>query len=89
LDYTDEEVASCHTRRLRRIDVTEMDPSMLIGFLIRNEEDWRLWRKGITDVPGKAIVHVADKEPPLSGQGTERASAIDEVEVLDTEEDDF
>jgi cysteine protease ATG4 len=66
-----------------------MDPSMLIGFLIRNEEDWAAWRKGITDVPGKAIVHVADKEPRLSGHGTERASAIDEVETLDTEEDDF
>lgn len=66
-----------------------MDPSMLIGFLIRSEEDWKGWRKGITDVPGKAILHVADKEPLLSGHGAERASAIDEVETLDTEEDDF
>jgi cysteine protease ATG4 len=86
--YTDEEMASCHTRRLRRIDVREMDPSMLIGFLIRDEEDWKAWRTGITNVPGKAIVHVADKEPLLSGHGTERESAIDEVETFDTEEDD-
>ncbi|KAF2419786.1 hypothetical protein EJ08DRAFT_621120 [Tothia fuscella] len=89
-DYADEEIASLHTRRLRAIDVTEMDPSMLIGFLIKDEEDWKVWRKGIADVAGKAIVHVADREPYLaSGHGTERPGAIDEVEVLDTEEDDF
>jgi cysteine protease ATG4 len=79
-DYTDEEIGSCHTRRLRRIQVEEMDPSMLIGFLIR---------ENIRNFSGKAIIHVADKEPPQSGSGMEREGAIDEVETFDTEEDEM
>jgi cysteine protease ATG4 len=62
---------------------------MLIGFLIRNEEDWKAWKKGITDVSGTAIVHIAEKEPNHSGHGAEREGAIDEVETFDTEDDEF
>jgi len=90
--YTEEEISSCHTRRLRRLDITEMDPSMLIGFLIKDEEDWKRWREDIKDVPGsKSIVHVADKEPVGMGRGmgVEREGAIDEVETFDTEEDEL
>jgi cysteine protease ATG4 len=88
-DYTDEEIGSCHTRRLRRINVEEMDPSMLIGFLIRDEVDWHRWRESVREFPGKAIIHVADKEPPQSGSSIEREGAIDEVETFDTEEDEM
>ena len=66
-----------------------MDPSMLIGFLIRDEEDWRNWREAVSSVSGKAVIHVADKEPVHSSQPTERPGAIDEVETFDTEDDDI
>ncbi|KAK5069103.1 Cysteine protease atg4, partial [Cryomyces antarcticus] len=68
-----------------------MDPSMLIAFLIRDEADWLAWRKTVTAVQGKAIIHVHDKEPTYQGVGggVERQSAIDEVEVFgDTDEED-
>ncbi|KAF2399828.1 hypothetical protein EJ06DRAFT_543324 [Trichodelitschia bisporula] len=87
-EYTEDELASCHTRRLRRIHIEEMDPSMLIGFLMRDKDDWTAWKKAISAVPGKAIIHVADKEPSLTGTGYEREGAIDEVETFDTEDDD-
>ncbi|KAF8849615.1 putative cysteine protease atg4 [Acephala macrosclerotiorum] len=83
--YSQEDIDSCHTRRLRRIHVKEMDPSMLIAFLIRDEKDWKDWRRAVQEVQGKAVIHVADKEPVLS---TERDGAIDEVETFDDEEDD-
>jgi cysteine protease ATG4 len=88
-DYTEEEIGSCHTRRLRRINVREMDPSMLIGFLIRNEAEWRSWRKNVSEFPGKAIIHVMDKAPPQAGSSMEREGAIDEVETFDTEDDEM
>lgn len=92
-DYSAEEVDSCHTRRLRRISVEEMDPSMLIAFLIKDEDDWRAWRAAIEGGSGKAIVHVADEEPAQhgagSGSGYERAEALDEVTTIDDEEDEF
>ncbi|KAG0647382.1 Autophagy-related 4 [Hyphodiscus hymeniophilus] len=87
-DYTQEDIDSCHTRRLRRIHVKEMDPSMLLAFLIRNENDWKDWRRAVQSVQGKAVVHVADKDPLLHGMGIEREGAIDEVETFDEDDED-
>ncbi|KAF1737048.1 Cysteine protease ATG4 [Beauveria bassiana] len=81
-DYTAEEIDSCHTSRLRRLHVQQMDPSMLIGFIIRSEEEWKEWRCGIKYVQGKAIIHVADCDPRLQNKPEGREGAIDEVQVL-------
>ena len=86
--YTDVEINSVHTRRLRTIKINEMDPSMLIGFLIKDEADWEDWKHRLTDVKGKAIVHVYEREPPVPGVTKEREEAVDEVETFDDEEDD-
>ncbi|KFH42918.1 Cysteine protease-like protein [Hapsidospora chrysogenum ATCC 11550] len=63
---------------------------MLIGFLIRSEDDWAEWRRCVKHVQGKAIIHVADHEPNLEGSaGSEgRQSAIDEVETLSDDDTD-
>lgn len=87
-EYTPEEVDSCHTRRLRLINVKEMDPSMLLGFLINTEDEWHSWRSAIASLPGKAIIHIADKYPSDFGSGGEREGAVDEVESFDGDEDD-
>ncbi|KAG8529264.1 uncharacterized protein KY384_005899 [Bacidia gigantensis] len=88
--YTAEEVESSHTRRLRRLHLKDMDPSMLLGFLIRDRTDWDRWREALKTLPSKPVVHIADKEPILYEQGVERPSALAEVETLDdeAEEDD-
>ena len=63
-----------------------MDPSMLIAFLFRNEEDWKSWRQTVSAAPGKHIFHVADSPPSIHGRGIGRESALDEVETLDDDE---
>lgn len=92
--YTDDEIASCHCRRLRRVELNKMDPSMLIAFLIRDEDDWRVWRKSVEHVQGKPVVRVMDHEP-VHGMGSsegsssgERASAVDEVESCSDDDDE-
>lgn len=87
-DYTPEEIATCHTRRLRGLDIKEMDPSMLMSFLIRDELDWEDFKRRINDVRGKKIVNIYAKEPPVPGQSTERKEAVDEVETFDDEDED-
>ena len=87
-DFTEEEIDSCHTRRLRRIPLKDMDPSMLIAFFIKDEEDWKTWRRAIGTASGKPVVHVADEEPWLHGQGALRKSAVDDVETLDDEDEE-
>ena len=64
-----------------------MDPSMLLGFLIHSRQELDEWRKRVTEMPGKAIIHIHDTEPKYS-TGMERASAIDEVETMDETVDD-
>jgi len=65
-----------------------MDPSMLIGFLIRDEADWEDWKKGVAETAGKPIIHVAAREPTFAAAGEEREGAIDEVQAFDDEEDE-
>ena len=86
MDYTPEELESCHTRRLRGLRINEMDPSMLIGFLIRDESDWEDWKARIKEVKGKSIVQVYETSPP-EGHREERKEAVDEVETFDDEDD--
>jgi cysteine protease ATG4 len=90
-EYTNSEIDSCHTRRLRLISIKEMDPSMLISFLIRDEQDWHQWRTAVASSSFKAIIHIADSDPSITKNGGEREGAIDEVESFDgdaEEEDD-
>lgn len=86
--YAQEELDSCHTSRLRRIHVREMDPSMLIGFLIQNEDDWIEWTRCVKHVQGKSIIHVADCHPANEMRDTSGRSAIDEVEPLSDDDND-
>jgi hypothetical protein len=97
--YTVEDIESCHTRRLRRLNITEMDPSMLIAFLIKDENDWHDWRsriarsadpgQGQEGARGKAVIHIADTEPiDMQGKGSERPGAVDEVEILSEDEEE-
>ncbi|MBE3046409.1 cysteine protease ATG4 [Candidatus Bathyarchaeota archaeon] len=88
LSCTEEEVDSCHTRRLRRLNLSEMDPSMLIGFLIRSEDEWVQWRRSIKHVQGKTVISVTDRA--VSSIAPSPGGLVDEVEALsdDDEEDD-
>jgi cysteine protease ATG4 len=89
-EYEEEDIASCHTRRLRRLHIDQMDPSMLIAFLIRDENDWNNWSQEMSNVEGKPILHIADTEPVFHEEIKPRPDAVDEVETLDddVEEDD-
>jgi len=87
-DYTKEEIDSCHTRRLRRLHIREMDPSMLLGFLIKDEADWENWKQALNQLPSKHIIRVSDKAPSLYGHGPEREGAVDEVESFDDDDGD-
>lgn len=87
-NYSDAEIGSCHTRRLRKLHIKEMDPSMLIGFLIRDRNDWETWCTEIRNAPGKGIVHIAERDLAREGGSSGRDDAIDEVESFDDDSED-
>lgn len=86
-EYSQEEMDTCHTRKLRRLHIKEMDPSMLIGFLIRNEEDWVDWRRSVKHVQGKSIIHVSDHDPVAQCEA-QGSSFMDQVEAMSDDEND-
>jgi cysteine protease ATG4 len=64
---------------------------MLIGFLIRDEDDWDTWKSSVKHVQGKAIINVSATDPATGLSVGARAEAIDEVEAMsddDNDEDD-
>ncbi|ODQ81654.1 hypothetical protein BABINDRAFT_159913 [Babjeviella inositovora NRRL Y-12698] len=50
-----------HTKRISRISLQEMDPSMLIGFLVTSKEDLEDWVEKVTL---NKIFHVSDEQAP-------------------------
>lgn len=86
--YTEEELSSYHTRRLRRLNISDMDPSMLIGFLIQNQEDWVDWKSRVASTPGRPIIHISKADAQTDARPS-RAEALDEVEALDDDFDDM
>ncbi|KAI9373205.1 hypothetical protein BJX61DRAFT_552364 [Aspergillus egyptiacus] len=79
--YTEDEVNTCHTRRLRRLHIRDMDPSMLIGFLINDEEDWKDWKARVAHLQGKHVINIIENSDNALWQG--RKEALDEVEAFD------
>ena len=63
-----------------------MDPSMLIGFLIKDHKDWKTWRNYIEIGTGKPIFNIQDHEP-VPVNSTERENSLDQVVTFDDESD--
>jgi cysteine protease ATG4 len=48
--YGAAELKTFHCDRVRKMPLSGLDPSMLIGFLCRDEDDWRDFRKRVSEV---------------------------------------
>ncbi|CCC71026.1 hypothetical protein NCAS_0G01390 [Naumovozyma castellii] len=51
---------SCHTNKYGKLLMNDMDPSMLLGFLIRGQEDWENFKE---EVETSKIVNVFEERP--------------------------
>lgn len=56
---------------------------MLIGVLIKDENDWADWKRRVSGETGKSIINIFDEEPSPFGHGIEREGAMEEVEAFD------
>lgn len=48
--YTQAELQTFHCDRVRKMPMSGLDPSMLLGFLCRDERDWRDFRERVAAV---------------------------------------
>ena len=74
---SDAEVASCHSRRLRRLHVGDVDPSMMFAFLIRSHDEYAAWRSGVREVQGRGVVTVAQRDPSANTANRDRGDSND------------
>ncbi|KAF9465112.1 hypothetical protein BDZ94DRAFT_1254537 [Collybia nuda] len=91
--YSTAELKTFHCERVRKMPLSGLDPSMLIGFFCKDEADWRDFRKRVGDLP-KLIFSVQD-EPPTwpsdsdDNMGLESISEPDDLDMdMDDEDDD-
>ncbi|TFY74660.1 hypothetical protein EWM64_g9352 [Hericium alpestre] len=63
--YRSEELRTFHCDRVRKMPLSGLDPSMLIGFLCKDEADWKDLRRRVADLSKnhKTIFSIQD-EPP-------------------------
>lgn len=66
--YDEEDFDGVHTTRVRRMSLEDMDPSMLIGFLIKDEEDWQKWKATMGELPGKLRLATITESTPSFGR---------------------
>lgn len=82
-NYKDEDIASAHTRRLYRMQVTDLDPSMLIAFLVTDLDDWSDFKASLIDSAQKLqLAMIAEHGFQSSASGCDDF----ETEVLSDEE---
>ena len=48
--YSPQELSTFHCEKVRKMPLSGLDPSMLIGFLCRDERDWRDLRERVAEV---------------------------------------
>ncbi|KAJ3921692.1 cysteine protease [Lentinula edodes] len=90
--YSAAELKTFHCDRVRKMPLSGLDPSMLIGFLCRDEKDWVDFRRRVVQLP-KTIFSIQDEAPSWAADsadnmGLESMSDPDEVDTMELEDED-
>ncbi|CAJ0633565.1 8993_t:CDS:10 [Entrophospora sp. SA101] len=81
-EFTEEEMSTYHCETLRKIPISQLDPSMILGFYCRNSEDFEDFCQRIEKIneTQKAAFSIAQEAPVYD---------FDDVDILSDEDDDF
>ncbi|CAE6479650.1 unnamed protein product [Rhizoctonia solani] len=95
--YSAAELRTFHCDRVRKMPMSALDPSMLLGFLCRDDADWKDFRTRVADMSKKTktLFSIADEPPSWSDMdsddmGLESVSEPDMESVPDHDDgEDF
>ncbi|KAF8174976.1 peptidase family C54-domain-containing protein [Mycena galopus ATCC 62051] len=91
--YSAAEMRTFHCERVRKMPLSGLDPSMLIGFVVRDEAEWVDLRRRVKELP-RTIFGIQDEPPTWPGadddddMGLESISDPEEADDADTGFDD-
>ncbi|KAJ7633993.1 peptidase family C54-domain-containing protein [Mycena rosella] len=86
--YSATELRTFHCERVRKMPLTGLDPSMLLGFVCRDEAEWVDLRRRVSELP-RTIFAIQDEPPTWPGadddddMGLESVSDPEEEPVFD------
>jgi cysteine protease ATG4 len=93
--YSPMELKTFHCERVRKMPLSGLDPSMLIGFLCKDEGDWIDFRKRVVELgqKHKTIFTIQDEPPTWPSDsdefmGLESMSEPDDMDLDEQQEDD-
>ncbi|PPR05795.1 hypothetical protein CVT26_010145 [Gymnopilus dilepis] len=86
--YSAAELKTFHCDRVRKMPLSGLDPSMLIGFLCRDEADWLDFRRRVGELP-RPIFAVQDEPPtwPSDSDDNMGLESISEPDDLDLDDE--
>ncbi|KZT08838.1 uncharacterized protein LAESUDRAFT_757025 [Laetiporus sulphureus 93-53] len=91
--YSQAELKTFHCDRVRKMPLSGLDPSMLIGFLCKNENDWLDFRRRISELGRtyKAMFYIYDEPPnwPSDSYDNIGLESFSEPDIDMPEEDNF
>ena len=81
-DLTADAVQDYHNKRIRKLHLKEMDPSMLVGLLIKDKADWESWKGSVIQSNAKKIIHISP-EPAVLRRSSMSIGSDDEEGFID------
>ncbi|KAG9093086.1 Cysteine protease atg4 [Ceratobasidium sp. UAMH 11750] len=94
--YSAAELRTFHCDRVRKMPLSALDPSMLLGFLCRDDAEWKDFRARVADMSKttRTLFSIADERPAWSDidsddMGLESVSEPDMESVADDPDDFF
>lgn len=90
--YSASELRTFHCDRVRKMPLSGLDPSMLIGFLVKDEHDWHDFRNRVAELAKthKQIFYIHDEPPswPSDPDDSIGLESISEPDIDMPEDDD-
>ncbi|KAF5356425.1 hypothetical protein D9758_009469 [Tetrapyrgos nigripes] len=87
--YSAAELKTFHCERVRKMPLSGLDPSMLIGFLCRDENEWVDLRRRVGELP-RTIFSIQDEPPKWAADSDDNIGleSMSDDDGLDMPEDD-
>ncbi|KAG6827735.1 hypothetical protein H0H92_010613 [Tricholoma furcatifolium] len=82
--YPPLELKTFHCERVRKMPLSGLDPSMLIGFLCKDEEEWRDLRRRVAGLP--RTVFSVQEEPPTWPSDSDDNMGLESISEPDPED---
>ncbi|OWB60205.1 hypothetical protein B5S29_g1074 [[Candida] boidinii] len=79
------DIASVHTKRIRMLPLVEMDPSMLVGILVKSREDYDQLKTKFENAEGYQILYFHKNKPNI----IQNRTSISHELCGDDDDDDF